>query len=165
VQNQVRAICSARHLKSILKAGVKEVRCGLELAFSADQTALDRLCRVQLGKTILLTDNAQWSNEEIVLALTLSSHLPAPPRPAAESNRHLPDPHESASTAALCPARSVALRAHSRLRHPAAQDTEDNHWQALGIPESVAFSTSYLVNSCQDSHSICTPLSCGASRV
>jgi transposase len=75
VQNQVRSICSAQHLKSILKAEVNEVRRGLELTFSTDQSALDRLCRVQLGKTILFTDNADWSDEEIVLAYRSQYHI------------------------------------------------------------------------------------------
>jgi len=75
VQNQVRSICSAQHLKSILKTEVKEVRRGLELNFSTDQSALDRLCRVQLGKTILFTDNADWSDEEIVLAYRSQHHI------------------------------------------------------------------------------------------
>jgi transposase len=75
VQNQVRSICSAQHLKSILKTEVKEVRRGLELSFSTDQAALDRLCRVQLGKTLLFTDNADWSDEEIVLAYRSQHHI------------------------------------------------------------------------------------------
>lgn len=75
VQNQVRSICSAQHLKSILKAEVKPVRRGLELIFSTDQSALDRLCRVLLGKTILFTDNADWSDEEIVLAYRSQYHI------------------------------------------------------------------------------------------
>ena len=75
VQNQVRSICSAQHLKSILKAEVKEVRRGLELSFSTDQAALERLCRVQLGKTLLFTDNADWSDEEIVLAYRSQYHI------------------------------------------------------------------------------------------
>jgi len=75
VQNQVRSICSAQHLKSILKAKVEEVRGGLELSFSTDQAALDRLCRLQLGKTILFTDNADWSDEEIVLAYRSQYHI------------------------------------------------------------------------------------------
>lgn len=75
VQNQVRSICSAQHLKSILKAEVKQVRRGLELIFSTDQSALDRLCRLQLGKTILFTDNADWSDEEIVLAYRSQYHI------------------------------------------------------------------------------------------
>jgi len=75
VQNQVRSICAAQHLKSILKAEVKEVRRGLELTFATNQAALDRLCRVQLGKTILFTDNADWSDEEIVLAYRSQYHI------------------------------------------------------------------------------------------
>jgi len=75
VQNQVRSICSAQHLKAILKAEVKAVRGGLELSFWTDQAALDRLCRVQLGKTILFTDNADWSDEEIVLAYRSQYHI------------------------------------------------------------------------------------------
>jgi len=75
VQNQVRSICSAQHLKSILKAEIKEVHRGLELTFSTDQSALDHLCQVQLGKTILFTDNAEWSDEEIVLAYRSQYHI------------------------------------------------------------------------------------------
>jgi transposase len=75
LQNQVRSIGSAQYLKSILKTQVKEVRRGLELSFWTDQAALDRLCRVQLGKTILFTDNADWSDEEIVLAYRSQYHI------------------------------------------------------------------------------------------
>ena len=75
VENQIRSICSAQHLKAILKVEVKQVRRGLELAFSTDHAALDRLCRVQLGKTILFTDNADWSDEEIVLAYRSQYHI------------------------------------------------------------------------------------------
>jgi len=75
VQNQVRSICSAQHLKSILQTAVEKVPRGLELTFSTDQVALDRLCRVQLGKTILFTDNADWSDEDIVLAYRSQYHI------------------------------------------------------------------------------------------
>jgi transposase len=75
VQNQVRTICSAQHLKSILKAEVKQARRGVELSFSTDQAALERLCRVQLGKTLLFTDNADWSDEDIVLAYRSQYHI------------------------------------------------------------------------------------------
>jgi transposase len=75
VQNQLRSICSAQHLKAILKTELKEVRRGLELTFWTDQAALDRLCRVQLGKTLLFTDNADWSDEQIVLAYRSQYHI------------------------------------------------------------------------------------------
>jgi len=75
IQNQVRSICSAQHLKSILKTEVEKVPRGLELTFSTNQAALDRLCRMQLGKTILFTDNADWSDEDIVLAYRSQYHI------------------------------------------------------------------------------------------
>lgn len=75
VQNQVRSIGSSQHLKAILKTQLREVHRGLELNFWTDQAALDHLCRVQLGKTILFTDNADWSDEEIVLAYRSQYHI------------------------------------------------------------------------------------------
>ena len=75
VQNQVRSICSAQHLKAILKTELKQARRNLELNFRTDQAALDRLCRLQLGKTILFTDNADWCAEEIVLAYRSQHHI------------------------------------------------------------------------------------------
>ena len=86
VQNQAHSICSAQHLKSILKTEVKEVRRGLKLTFSTDQAALDRLCRLQLGKTILFTDNADWSDEEIVLAYRSQYHI-------EDAFRQMKNPH------------------------------------------------------------------------
>jgi transposase len=68
VRKQVQAICSGQFVKLILKTEVCTVRKGLDLTYSTDQAALDRLCRVQLGKTILFTDNADWLDEDIVLA-------------------------------------------------------------------------------------------------
>src|SRR6266849_5748985 len=75
VRKQVQAICSGQFVKTILKAEVCAVRKGLELTYSTDQTALDRLCRVQLGKTILFTDNADWSDEDIVCAYRSQYHI------------------------------------------------------------------------------------------
>lgn len=86
VQNQLRSICSAQHLKAILKTELKEVRRGLELNFRTDQTALEHLCRVQLGKTILFTDNADWSDEEIVLAYRSQYHI-------EEAFKRMKNPH------------------------------------------------------------------------
>ena len=75
VRKQVQAICSGQFVKVILKAEVGTVRQGLELTYSTDQAALDRLCRVQLGKTILFTDNAAWPDEDIVLAYRSQHHI------------------------------------------------------------------------------------------
>ena len=63
MRQQIHSICSAQWVNKILKAEVQEVRKGLELSFRTDQAALERLCRVQLGKTILFTYNADWPEE------------------------------------------------------------------------------------------------------
>jgi len=75
VRKQVKAICSGQFVKLVLKAEVGAVRKGLELTYSTDQTALDRLCRIQLGKTILFTDNAGWPDEDIVCAYRSQYHI------------------------------------------------------------------------------------------
>jgi transposase len=62
-------------VEKILKAEVQTVRQGLELSFRTDQAALDRLCRTQFGKTILFTDNAEWPDEQIVLAYRSQYHI------------------------------------------------------------------------------------------
>jgi hypothetical protein len=75
VRKQVQAICSGQFVKLILKAEVCTVRKDLDLTYSTGQAALDRLCRVQLGKTILFTDNADWLDEDIVLAYRSQYHI------------------------------------------------------------------------------------------
>src|SRR5437763_1824847 len=86
VQNQIRSICSVQHLKSLLKSELHAARRGLELSFSTNQPALQRLCRVQLGKTLLFTDNADWSDEEIVVASRSQYHF-------EEACKKMKDPH------------------------------------------------------------------------
>jgi len=75
VKKQIHTICSAQFVGKILKAEVQQVRKGLELTFHTDQAALDRLCRVQFGKTILFTDNSDWPEEQIVSAYRSQYHI------------------------------------------------------------------------------------------
>jgi transposase len=75
VKKQIHTICSAPFVEKILKAEVQQVRKGLELTFRTDPAALDRLCRVQFGKTLLFTDNADWTDEQIVLAYRSQYHI------------------------------------------------------------------------------------------
>jgi transposase len=75
VRKQIHAICSAQFVEKILKTEVRQLGKGLELSFRTDQAALDRLCRVQFGKTILFTDNAGWTEEQIVLAYRSQYHI------------------------------------------------------------------------------------------
>ncbi len=86
VQHQIRSICSAQFVGKILTAEVHPVPRGLELTFHTDPQALDRLCRVQLGKTLLFTDNADWSDEQIVLAYRSQYHI-------EDAFRQMKDPH------------------------------------------------------------------------
>jgi transposase len=75
VKKQIHTICSAQFVEKVLQAEVQDIRKGLELTFRTDPAALDRLCRVQFGKTILFTDNADWSEEQIVLAYRSQYHI------------------------------------------------------------------------------------------
>ena len=75
VRKQIQSICAAQFVGKLLHAEVKQVRKGLELTFHTDPSALNRLCRVQFGKTILFTDNADWPDEQIVLAYRSQYHI------------------------------------------------------------------------------------------
>jgi len=86
VQRQVRSVCSTQFVGKVLKAEVRTVADGLELTFHTDQAALDRLVRVQLGKTILFSDNAEWSEEQIVLAYRSQYHI-------EDAFKQMKDPH------------------------------------------------------------------------
>jgi transposase len=75
VKKQIHTICSAQFVEKILKADVQRVDKGLELTFRTDQEALDQLCRLQFGKTILFTDNDGWTDEQIVSAYRSQYHI------------------------------------------------------------------------------------------
>ena len=75
VRKQVHTICSAQFVEKILKAEAQAVGKDLELSFTTDQAALDQLCQLQFGKTILFTDNSDWSDEQIVRAYRSQYHI------------------------------------------------------------------------------------------
>jgi transposase len=75
VTKQIHTICSAQFVEKILKAEVQKVGKGMELTFRTDEATLDQICRVQFGKTILFTDNADWTEEQIVLAYRSQYHI------------------------------------------------------------------------------------------
>ena len=86
VQKQIKAICSAQFLGKILKAEVQTTTNGWELTFRTDQAALDHLCQVQFGKTILFTDNADWTEAQIVSAYRSQYHI-------ENAFKQMKDPH------------------------------------------------------------------------
>ena len=75
VTKQIHTICSAQFVEKILKAEVQKVGTGMGLTFRTDAATLDQICRVQFGKTILFTDNADWTEEQIVLAYRSQYHI------------------------------------------------------------------------------------------
>ncbi len=73
--NQVKAILKARHLKDALDVRVFEKEGHVALTYRVNQRGIDRLCSTLFGRTILFSDNGEWSDDEIVLALTMVSLL------------------------------------------------------------------------------------------
>lgn len=74
IRKQAQEALSGQHVKTVLHFEVEEGDVPT-LTFTTDQTALSRLIDKQLGKTILFTDNDDWSNEEIVLGYRSQHHI------------------------------------------------------------------------------------------
>jgi len=74
VTRQVEQILSGQFLKKLLRCQV-EAGTVPALSYRTDTAALGRLMRTQLGKTILFTDNQDWTNEEIVLGYRAQHHI------------------------------------------------------------------------------------------
>jgi transposase len=74
VGKQVEQILSGQHLKQLIHC---EVTGGAvpSLSYRSDTAALSRLVETQLGKTLLFTDNEDWSDEEIVLGYRAQHHI------------------------------------------------------------------------------------------
>lgn len=66
-QNQVKEILKARHLKEVMNVQVSEKDGGVSLTYRVRREGIDRLCSTLFGKTIIFTDQPEWSNEQIVL--------------------------------------------------------------------------------------------------
>ena len=74
VRKQVEKALSAQFMKPLLKYTIDEGEVP-SLTYHTDSTALSRLIRTQLGKTILFTDNDDWTNVEIILAYRAQYHI------------------------------------------------------------------------------------------
>jgi len=76
VRKKVTAILSGRHMKDLFSVEVRARADGLpRLSFQFQEQAWKTLCSTLLGKTILFTDRAEWSDEQIVLAYRAQSHV------------------------------------------------------------------------------------------
>jgi len=75
VTKKVEGWLKARHMKALFVVSVQE-RNGLPwLTYRFDQRAWSRLQRTLLGKTLLFTDNEQWSDAEIVRGYRAQHHV------------------------------------------------------------------------------------------
>src|SRR3989454_2393660 len=74
VRKHVEQILSGQFLKSLIHYEVTPAKVPT-LSYRTNTAALGRLMRTHLGKTILFTDNAGWTNEEIVLGYRAQHHI------------------------------------------------------------------------------------------
>jgi transposase len=74
VRKQVDQILSGQFLKQLIHVDVAEGSVP-SLSYRSDTAALARLVETQLGKTLLFTDNEDWSDEEIVLGYRAQHHI------------------------------------------------------------------------------------------
>lgn len=74
IRKQAQEALAGQHVKTVLRVEVEDGAVPT-LTFATDQTALARLLDKQLGKTILFTDNDDWTNEEIVLGYRSQSQI------------------------------------------------------------------------------------------
>ena len=68
LQKHLKSITSGQYVSEILHAEITDTDGHLDLIFSTDFNAFDKLKRTRLGKRILCTDNDDWSTEQIILA-------------------------------------------------------------------------------------------------
>jgi len=62
----IRQRIRGQHLPEILHVELKSKRQGIELQYKVDTHALDELERTWLGRLVLMTDQHEWSTEEII---------------------------------------------------------------------------------------------------
>jgi len=76
-QKKVAGWLKARHMKELFHVDVREQDGLVTLTYRFDHAAWQRLQRTLLGKTLLFTDNGQWSDAEIVKAYRSQHHVEA----------------------------------------------------------------------------------------
>jgi transposase len=74
LEQKLGEILSPRWLSRVLKVELEGDEDGLRLRFRTDQAALRRLESELFGKTLLVTDRDDWSDEEIVSAYRAQNH-------------------------------------------------------------------------------------------
>ena len=74
ILKQAQEALAGQHVKTVLRVQVADGKVPT-LSFETDQAALSRLIDKHLGKTILFTDNDDWTNEDIVLGYRSQHHI------------------------------------------------------------------------------------------
>lgn len=74
IRKQVDQILSGQFLKQLIHCELTEEKIP-SLSFRSNTGVLSRLVETQLGKTLLFTDNDDWSDEEIVSAYRAQYHI------------------------------------------------------------------------------------------
>ena len=85
VRHQVDQILSAQFMKRLMEVEVTPAQVP-GLSFRTNTQALGELLRRELGKTILFTDNQDWTDEQIILGYRAQSHV-------EDAFREMKNPH------------------------------------------------------------------------
>jgi len=74
-KSKIAKILKREYMNEIIKTSVSAVDGYVQVKYRIDQQAIARLSRTVLGKTILFTDNHQWTDEQIVSAYRAQYHI------------------------------------------------------------------------------------------
>lgn len=67
VSRQVQDLLNARHMKQLIRYKVQDSKRGVRLSFALDHNEKTRLLTRLFGKTIIFTDQKDWTSEDIVI--------------------------------------------------------------------------------------------------
>jgi transposase len=75
VNKNIETILRREYMTKVIKTTVVDRAGSLQLNYQVDQNVIGRLTRTVLGKTILFTDNHEWTDDQIVRAYRSQYHL------------------------------------------------------------------------------------------
>lgn len=74
-EKRVAKILRREHMKKIFEINIEQINNGVQLRYRLNHAALNTLTETVLGKTILFTDNDEWTDEQIILAYRSQYHI------------------------------------------------------------------------------------------
>jgi transposase len=86
LQKRLDALTSGQYTAEILKTEILGTPGRLDVTFRVDTRAFEHLKRTRLGKRILVTDNHDWTTEEIILGSRAQAHI-------EDAFKQMKDPH------------------------------------------------------------------------